>query len=114
MARKKFIAIHTYHDGEAKKKFWLGTRENKTTDIEWAQKWNYEKAQCTATWVGADDFFFCQWEAENSQDIVNALSEQGFDEFIFTATYEIDLHIDIRHLTGEIPYKAVHYLDQSE
>ena len=38
MARKKFIIIHTYHDGEAKKKFWLGTRENKTSGYLSGQK----------------------------------------------------------------------------
>lgn len=43
---------------------------------------------------------------------MSALSEQGFDEFIFTATYEIDLHIDVNNLTGEVPYKAIHYLDE--
>ena len=109
---KKYIAIHTYHDSDAKKRFWMGTKHNQTTDIEWAKKWNYKKARCTATWVGSDDFFFFQWEADKSEDIVSALSEQGFDEFIFTATYEIDLHIDVNNLTGEVPYKAIHYLDE--
>ena len=35
---KKYIAIHTYHDSDAKKRFWMGTKHNQTTDIEWAKK----------------------------------------------------------------------------
>ena len=30
---KKYIAIHTYHDSDAKKRFWMGTKHNQTTDI---------------------------------------------------------------------------------
>ena len=111
MTLKKFIAIHTYPSEETKKKFWSGIRENTTTDVEWAEKWNFEKAKCSATWVGADDFFFCQWEAEYQEDVLNTLTAQGFDDFIFTAMYQIDMHIDAGNLTGKIPYKSVLYLD---
>ncbi len=33
------------------------------------------------------------------------------DEYIFTALYPIDMHIDIKKLTGEIPYEPIFYLD---
>ena len=33
------------------------------------------------------------------------------DEYIFTALYPIDMHIDIRNLTGKIPYEPIFYLD---
>ena len=69
------------------------------------------KAKCSATWVGADDFFFCQWEAENPEDVLSTIAAQGFDEFIFTAMYQIDMHIDANNLTGKIPYRSVLYLD---
>ena len=111
MAFKKFIAIHTYHSEETKKKFWSGVSDNMTTDIEWVKKWDFEKAKCSATWVGADDFFFCQWEAENPEDVLSTIAAQGFDEFIFTAMYQIDMHIDANNLTGKIPYRSVLYLD---
>ena len=37
MAFKKFIAIHTYHSEETKKKFWSGVSDNTTTDVEWVK-----------------------------------------------------------------------------
>ena len=43
MAFKKFIAIHTYHSEETKKKFWSGVNDNTTTDVEWVKKWDFEK-----------------------------------------------------------------------
>ena len=43
MAFKKFIAIHTYHSEETKKKFWSGVSDNTTTDVEWVKKWDFEK-----------------------------------------------------------------------
>ena len=111
MSRKKFIAIHTYHNDEMKKAFWAGSHKSTKTDIEWRDGYIFDKCQCTATWVGADDFFFCQWEAENAQDVLDVLTEKGMDEHIFTALYEIDMHIDVNKLTGHIPYKPINYLD---
>ena len=43
MAFKKFIAIHTYHSEETKKKFWSGVSDNMTTDVEWVKKWDFER-----------------------------------------------------------------------
>ena len=28
-------------------------------------------------WIGSDDFFFCEWEAEDGQAIPDALEEAG-------------------------------------
>jgi|TARA_B100001540_G_scaffold243668_1_gene218658 hypothetical protein len=28
----------------------------------------------------------------------------GADDYIFTALYQIDMHIDVNHLTGKNPY----------
>ena len=36
---------------------------------------------------------------------------RSLDEFIFTALYPIDMHIDIRNLTGKVPYGPIFYLD---
>ena len=111
MGRKKFMAIHTYHSDEMKKAFWKGNHKSTNTDIDWRDGYIFEKCQCTATWVGSDDFFFCQWEAENPQDVLDALTAKGMDDYIFTALYEIDMHINAEKLTGDIPYKPIYYLD---
>ena len=71
----------------------------------------FDKCQCTAVWVGSDDFFFCQWESETEEDIHKALAEMGTDDYIFTALYEIDMHIDTDNLTGKNPYGGIEYLD---
>ncbi len=71
----------------------------------------FDKCQCTAVWVGSDDFFFCQWESETEDDIHKTLSEMGADDYIFTALYEIDMHIDTNNLTGKNPYGGIEYLD---
>jgi len=33
------------------------------------------------------------------------------DKYIFTVLYPIDMHIDIRILTGKIPYGPIFYFD---
>ena len=60
---------------------------------------------------GSDDFFFCQWESETEEDIHKTLAEMGADNYIFTALYEIDMHIDTDNLTGKNPYGSIEYLD---
>ena len=111
MSRKKFIAIHTYHNDEMKKAFWKGNHKSTLTDVDWRDGYIFDKCQCTATWVGPDDFFFCEWEAENPQDVLDVLTKKGLDEKIFKAMYPIDMHIDVNNLTGKIPYKPIHSLD---
>lgn len=111
MSQKKFIAIHTYHSDETKGQFWAGTKGLERTDTEWRDMYIFDKCQCTAVWVGSDDFFFCQWESETEEDIHKTLSEMGADDYIFTALYEIDMHIDTNNLTGKNPYGGIEYLD---
>ncbi|MGB1715375.1 MAG: hypothetical protein ACPHIX_08775, partial [Arenicellales bacterium] len=41
----------------------------------------------------------------------NPLNEMGADDYIFTALYQIDMHIDVNHLTGKNPYGGIAYLD---
>ena len=105
MARKTFMAIHTYHDEKTKNEFLSDMPTTERTDVEWKEIYTFEKCQCKATWVGTDDFFFCQWEAETSEDILTTLTERGFDEYIFTALYPILMHIDTNQVTGRNPYK---------
>jgi len=35
----------------------------------------------------------------------------GADDYIFTALYQIDMHIDVNHLTRKNPYGSIAYLD---
>ena len=105
MARKTFMAIHTYHDEKTKNEFLSDMPTTERTDVEWKEIYTFEKCQCKATWVGTDDFFFCQWEAETPEDILTTLTERGFDDYIFTAMYPILMHIDTNQVTGRNPYK---------
>ncbi|HCK76905.1 MAG TPA: hypothetical protein DHW07_07140 [Gammaproteobacteria bacterium] len=111
MSRKKFIAIHTYHSEETKSRFWSGVKGWERTDTEWRDMYIVDKCQCTAVWVGSDDFFFCQWESESEEDVHDTLSKIGADDYIFTALYQIDMHIDVNNLTGKNPYGGITYLD---
>ena len=53
------MAIHTFHSDEMRKAFWRGLHKSELTDFEWRDGYIFEKCQCTGTWVGYDDFFFC-------------------------------------------------------
>ena len=57
MARKTFMAIHTYHNEKTKNEFLSDMPTTETTDVEWKEIYTFEKCQCKATWVGTDDFF---------------------------------------------------------
>ena len=72
MDRRKFIAIHTYHDDECKKALWKGVSTWPENDHQWQEDYTFEKCRCTQHWVGDDDFFFCEWEAEEGQDITRS------------------------------------------
>ena len=48
--------------------------------------------------------FYCEWEGEDGQAVIDALEEAGDAEFIFIAVYEIDLHFDVDNLTGKKRY----------
>ena len=111
MDRRKFIAIHTYHDDDCKKALWKGVSTWPENDHQWQEDYTFEKCRCTQHWVGDDDFFFCEWEAEKGQDILDALDSAGDGEYIFTAVYEIKSHIDASNLTGRNPWKPLSHLD---
>ena len=49
--------------------------------------------------------------AETEEEIHNTLAEMGADDYIFTALYEIDMHIDTSNLTGKNPYGGIEYFD---
>ena len=47
MARKKYMAIHTFHSDEMRKAFWRGLHKSELTDFEWRDGYIFEKCQCT-------------------------------------------------------------------
>ena len=106
MARKTFLAIHTYKSELAKKNTFESLKNTVRTDYEWADRWNFPKAQCIATWVGTDDFFFCHWEAETEEDIMTTLTENGMGENLITVAYPIIMHINKNECSGRDPYQV--------
>ena len=105
MTRKRYIAIHTFHTDKSKEAFNDWNAENPSTEEEFFKAWNFEKCQCVATWIGDDDFFFCHWLAERDQDVHEALTSMGLDEFVFTACYEAHMYLDIHQLPDNSPIK---------
>ena len=103
MGMKNWIAVHTYHSDEIKRKFTGAVPlEDRLTDIQWAKGWRFEKARCRQYWIGNDDFFFCNWEAESESDIHDALEHRGMSAFCQTACYQIHDHVDANQLTGAL------------
>ena len=98
MTRKRFIAIHTFHSDKSKEAFQAMNAKDTSTEEEWFEAWTFEKCQCVATWVGDDDFFFCHWLAESDQEVHEALTSMGLDEYVFTACYQAHVHLDINLL----------------
>ena len=47
MDRRKFIAIHTYHDDECKKALWKGVSTWPENDHQWQEDYTFEKCRCT-------------------------------------------------------------------
>ena len=101
MTRKRYMALHTFHSDKSKEAFMARNATNTSTVKEWAAAWTFEKCQCVATWVGDDDFFFCHWLAESDQDVHDALTSMGLDEFIFTACYDTPMHIDVNFVSDK-------------
>ena len=106
MSRKTFIAIHTYKDDAAKRTIFENFKKTDRTDFDWVERWNFPKAQCIATWVGTDDFFFCHWESETEEDILTTLTEKGMDKYLINAVYPILMHINKNECTGRNPHKV--------
>ena len=101
MARKKYMAIHTFHSDEMRKAFWRGLHKSELTDFEWRDGYIFEKCQCTGTWVGDDDFFFCQWESESAEDIHEVLEEVGMAGNMITMPQEMHRFVTTYNITDK-------------
>ena len=87
--------------------------ENKASQREFMAGQVFNKCRAFATWLANDDFFFCHWLAESEEDIHAVLRENGRDQLIFTACYEISIHIDDRCLTDDraFPFGALEAME---
>ena len=101
MTMRRYMAIHTFHSEKTKEEMFNWAAENLATQKEYMASVTHEKCRCVATWLGNEDFFFCHWLAETDQDIHNALKEDGTDQLVFTACYEVPIYIDANCLTDE-------------
>ena len=115
MAMRRYMAIHTFHSDKTKKAMMKWAVENKATQKEFMAGQVFEKCRTLATWLGNDDFFFCHWLAESEEDIHAVLRENGRDQLVFTACYEISIHIDDRCLTDEraFPFGALEAMENA-
>ena len=94
------MCTHTFLDAKAKQAFEDASKN--MTDREIFEMMKGERAEMLGHWRGEDDFFFCHWEAEEEQDIHDALELNGLDQFCVTACYRIHSHVDTNALTGQI------------
>ena len=101
LARKTYIAIDTYMSDEANKQM-LTTphEEDKETDFAFEKRWIFETCKWVSAWLGNDDFFFCNSEAEEEQDIHDALEIYGLDQLCITACYRIHSLVYTNSLKG--------------
>ena len=125
--KRDFIATHTFHSPSARKAFFDTVKDRKKNSDWWGNETaevkekfllalkhrkivdsvDIEKDQSTdyalmlQIFLGKGDFFFCHWLAESEEDIHAVLRENGRDQLVFTACYEISIHIDDRCLTDE-------------
>ena len=104
MDRKKFIVVHTHHNEDSKKAMWEGAATYEESDRKRATNYTFARCRCLNNWTGNDDLFFCEWEAEDGQSILDAPEKAGDAKFIFTAIYEIDLHSEVDNLTDKKMY----------
>ena len=101
MDRKKFIVVHTHYNEDSKKAMWEGAATYEESDRKRATNYTFARCRCLNNWTGNDDLFFCEWEAEDGQSILDAPEKAGDAKFIFTTVYEIDLHSEVDNLTDK-------------
>ena len=75
--------------------------KDKQTDVEFEKRWTFDKCKCVEAWMRNDHYFFYHWEAEEEQDIHDALELNGLDQFCGTACHRIYSDIDTKALTGK-------------
>ena len=123
---KHYIATHTFHSAKIRKEFrevnisrkknsdWFGNESIELKQsffkllkdralVEGDFSDNFEVSDYALLYqmfYGRGDFFFCHWEAEDEQDIHDALASKGLNEFVVTACYRAHDHVHVSSLTG--------------
>ena len=86
---KDWMAIHTFLSEEAKAQH-LSAKGKVRTEKEWAEySMSLEKAKCVQEWCGHEEFFFCHWQAETEDDILQTIVELGMNELMSTVCSEM-------------------------
>ena len=90
---KHWIAVHTWNSGADKLKF---EKEIAPSLLESEEKWieivsELEGADLQQTWVGDGAVFFCHWQAESEQHVLDTLAANDLDTFFHTAVYEMEM-----------------------
>ncbi len=88
---KHFMCTHSYLSGDAKENVVNELRES--TDRDFFEFYQSDKARVLQHWAGKDEFFFCHWEAESADDIHELLSKAGADDVIITLANEMQRYI---------------------
>ena len=81
------MATHTWANKEARDK--VLEMNSKMTEEDFFSALKTEKAETLQHWMGTDDFFFCHWYAESSDDIMDVLDKGGFHELMITMPSEM-------------------------
>ena len=83
---KHFMCTHTFSSEDA----WARSSNPDTvlTDRQFFELLNKDKARVLQHWRGSEDFFFCHWEADSKQAILDWLDELGVNDFISTELHE--------------------------
>ena len=89
---KHWIAVHTWNSEDDKLKF---EKEIAPSLLESEEKWveivsEVEGADLQQTWVGDGAVFFCHWQAESEQHVLDTLAANDLDAFFHTAVYEME------------------------
>ena len=85
---KHFMAIHRFHNDEARKAY-CSAQGEPGTQKDWIAFGNttHDHVKCRQEWVG-DDLAFCHWEAESAEAVHAWLDELGVGELISTELFE--------------------------
>ena len=73
-----FFVVHTFVSEEARKEYLTPPEkrnppQKQLTEKKWAEEAIGDFAQCMQTWVGNDDFLYCDWMANSEDDVYRQL-----------------------------------------
>ena len=87
---KHFIATHTFNSDKAKKEYMKFIKHRKSNKDWFENVPKRDDAKLYQLFTGKADFFFCHWQAESENAIIDTLSKSGANEFMITMAFEIN------------------------